>query len=264
MLPLRPRGWRLARDGGGGEVTLGIGVANGVRAVVLDEQATAAKLLLDAPHGALQDLAHLAGLQVRGRVPDELGALLVIGAIQSDEVEVWIEPEIGRSSLHHGDGAGLRAADAVLGRALGIERLHRFFEDAREPAEESSVLREAAPPRERERQDPLAKGRLGQHALHEVGGRGAHPPSHTGRTKPSSLATERHQHAFAALTASQPREAAAEEPTVEVGLQLLPGMLGDPHRQRPVRDRAVQRLDVIAHDFIERGRLGATALVDGR
>jgi hypothetical protein len=166
VLPLRPRGRRLAADGGGNEVALGIGVALGVRkgAVVVDEEATAAQVLLDAPHGALEDLAHLAGPQVAERVPDKLGTLLVVGAIESGQVQVRVQPEVGRSPLHYGDGARLRAADAILRRPLGVERLHRLLEDAREPAEERSVLREAAPPRERERQHPLAKAGLRQHA----------------------------------------------------------------------------------------------------
>ena len=160
--PLRAGRWRLARDGGRGEVALGIAAAFGVRvgAVVLDQQAAAAKLLLHAPNGALEHLAHLARLQMAERLPGEIGALLVVGAIESDQVEVWVEAEIGRSPLHDGDGACVRPAFTILRRALDVERVHRLLEDAREAAEKGPVLGEAAPPRERERQHPLAKAGL--------------------------------------------------------------------------------------------------------
>ncbi len=134
--------------------------------------------LFIASNGALEHLAHLARLQMAERMPGEIGALLVVGAIESDQVEVWVEAEIGRSPLDDGDGARLRPAFAILRRALDVERVHRLLEDAREAAEKGPVLGEAAPPRERERQHPLAKAGLWQHALHEVGGRLAHPPSH--------------------------------------------------------------------------------------
>ena len=91
--PLRPGGWRLTRDGGGGEVALGIGVALAVRAgaVVLGQEAAAAKLFLHEPDRTLQHLAHLAALQVAERLPDEIGALLVVGAIESDQVQMRVE-----------------------------------------------------------------------------------------------------------------------------------------------------------------------------
>jgi len=82
--------------------------------------------------------------------------------------------------------------------------------------------------------------------------------------KPRPLATERHQPALGAPLAFQPGKTAAEKPTVEVCLQLLAGVLRDPHRERAVVDRAVQRLEVVAHDLVERRRLGAMALVDVR
>jgi hypothetical protein len=204
--PLRAGRWRLARDGGRGEVALQIAAAFGVGvgAVLLDQEAAAAKVLLPAPNRALEHLAHLARLQMAERLPGEIGALLVLGAIESDQVEVWVEAEIGRSPLDDGDGARLCSAFTIPRRALDVERVHRLLEDAREAAEKGSVLGEAAPPREWKRQHPLAKAGLWQHALDEVGGRRAHPPSHTGRAKTPSLATERHDQALTALRTPKP------------------------------------------------------------
>jgi hypothetical protein len=72
-------------------------------------------------NGFYHQLSDLAGLEMAERVPDEPGALFVVGAIESDQVEVRVEPEIGRSSLYHGDGAGLGAAPTLLSPTVGVE-----------------------------------------------------------------------------------------------------------------------------------------------
>jgi hypothetical protein len=62
---LRPGGWRLAGDGGGGEVALGIAGDVRIGAVLVDPEQTApAKVPLDAPDGALEHGADLTRLQV--------------------------------------------------------------------------------------------------------------------------------------------------------------------------------------------------------
>ncbi len=125
--PLRSGGWRLARDCRGGEVALGIASDVGIGAVLGEpEQAASTKVPLDPPEGALEHGADLARLQVGESLPAELAALLVPGAVESDQVQVRIEPEIGRRPLHDRDRAGLRAHGALPSRALGVERLHRL------------------------------------------------------------------------------------------------------------------------------------------
>ncbi|HYU16822.1 MAG TPA: hypothetical protein VEL05_12140 [Candidatus Acidoferrum sp.] len=101
---------------------------SGAGAVVLGQEAAAAKLFLHAPDRTLQHLAHLAALQVAERLPDEIGALLVVGAIESDQVQMRVEAEIRRGALQDGDRAGLRAAAAIPRRALGVERVQQFQE----------------------------------------------------------------------------------------------------------------------------------------
>ena len=89
--PLRPRGWRQARDGGGGEVRLGIARDVRVGAVlIIPEQSAPAKVPLDAPDGAEEHGADLARLQVPQPLPAKLAALLVPGAIESDQVQVRV------------------------------------------------------------------------------------------------------------------------------------------------------------------------------
>jgi hypothetical protein len=155
--PLRPGGWRLARDGGGGEVRLGIARDVRIGAVPVDPEQTApAKVPLDAPDGAKEHGADLARLQVGEPLPAQLAALLLPGAIESDHVQVRVQPQIGRGPLHDRDRPGLCAQGALPSRTLGVERVHRLHEDAREVAEQRPVLGQPPAPRERERQHPLA------------------------------------------------------------------------------------------------------------
>ena len=111
----------------------------------------------------LSNRADLARLQVPQPLPAKLAALLVPGAIESDHVRVRVEPEIGRGPLRDRDRPGLCAQGALPSRTLGVERVHRLHEDAREVAEQRAVLSEPPAPPERERQhhcrSPLCGGR---------------------------------------------------------------------------------------------------------
>jgi hypothetical protein len=50
-------------------------------------------------------------------LPGELAVLLAPGAIQGDDVEVWIESQVGRRSLHGGDRPALGPGPTLLPRA---------------------------------------------------------------------------------------------------------------------------------------------------
>ncbi len=141
--PLRPGGGRLARDGGGGELALGIAGVLGALfgAPVPGEQAPSAKLSLHAPDRAPQHLAHLAGLQMAEGEPGQRFALLVVRAIDSEEVCVGVEPQIGVRALQDGDRAGLRAADPILRRAQDVERVDGVLEEGGERAEPGAPSR---------------------------------------------------------------------------------------------------------------------------
>jgi hypothetical protein len=91
---LRPGGRRLAGDGGSGERTLGITV---VIRLLLEgpEPAGPAEMSLDTPHGSLQNVPHLPGLQVPKPLPQKLATLLVPRAIHDDGVQVGVEPHVG-------------------------------------------------------------------------------------------------------------------------------------------------------------------------
>jgi hypothetical protein len=95
--PLRPGAWRLARHGGGDEIALGI--ARDVRIG-----------------------ADLARLQVAEPLPEELAALLVPGAVEGDQVQVRIEPQICRRASCRAEGTPEQVAavkESYTGRFLG-------------------------------------------------------------------------------------------------------------------------------------------------
>jgi hypothetical protein len=178
-------------------------------------------------------------------------------------VQMWVEPQVGGHSLHRRDAARPGAALALSQRTARVEPLQRVLEDADERAEQGAVLGEGEPPGEGEREHPLAqRGLLGQDALHEVGGRGVHPSAQAGGAEASSLAAERHDPALAAGRAAEPGKASpAEQPAAAIRLEFLARVLGEPRRERTVADRAVEGLEVVAHDLVERGGVGAVALV---
>jgi hypothetical protein len=105
--PLRPRGRDLARDCRRGKVALGVALAPRLALVLKGpELAAPAKVPFDAPDQALEHLAHIAGLEVPEPLPGEFAALLVPGAIESDQVQLRrqvLEDEQDCGS--HGDGA---------------------------------------------------------------------------------------------------------------------------------------------------------------
>ena len=75
-------------------------------------------------------------------LPGEHAVLLAPGAIEGDHVEVRIQSEIGRSPLHRGDHAALCPEPVLLRSAGGVERQHRLYGDAREPARRTVIVAE--------------------------------------------------------------------------------------------------------------------------
>jgi hypothetical protein len=241
--PLWPGRRRLARDRRSRELTFGVALT--VRlALGLEgpELAAPAKVSLHAPDQTLQHLPYFAGPEMAEPLPGELTLLLAPGAIERDQVKVRIESQVGRCPLHGGDRAALGSGTTVP-PASGVERQHRLHDHAREPAQQCSVLGQPPPPWEREGQHPLAKPALRrQYPLHQVRGRRVHPPTRARRTEATALTTERHQPPLPAVLAFQARKTAAEQAAIEVSLQLLAGVLGDPHRDRTIPDRSGGRL----------------------
>jgi hypothetical protein len=83
------------------------------------------------------------------------------------------------------------------------------------------------------------------------------------RAEPAALAAPGDHAALAARATAKAREAAAEEATVEVALELLSRVPGPLYVARAVLDGAVERLEVVADDLVEARALRAPALVRG-
>jgi len=90
-----------------------------------------------------------------------------------------------------------------------------------------------------------------------------HAPAEARRAESSPLAAEGDEPALAARATAKPREAPAQKPTVEVGLELLLRVLRHPDGKGAVVDGAVECLQVVAHDLVERRRLRSVALGSG-
>jgi hypothetical protein len=58
-------------------------------------------------------------------------------------------------------------------------------------------------------------------------------------------------------------EAAAAQAAVEIGIELLHGVLGEPYVERPVINGAIKCLDIIPDDLLQDRRLRPAPLVFG-
>jgi hypothetical protein len=104
---------------------------------------------------------------------------------------------------------------------------------------------------------------LREHILHQIRCRGAHAAAHTRWTESAALTAKGDQKALVTRLATNSREAAAEQATVEVGIELFHRVLRQLYVERAVVNGAIERLNVIADNLIEDRRLRPTALVFG-
>src|ERR1700678_1396316 len=103
-----------------------------------------------------------------------------------------------------------------------------------------------------ERQSKRRNTRLREHPLDEVGCGGAHASTEARRAESAALAAKCDEPALVARAAPKPREAAAEQAAVEVRLKLLRRVLRQFDVERAIGDGAVERLEVVAHELVER------------
>lgn len=66
---------------------------------------------------------------------------------------------------------------------------------------------------------------------------------------------------MAEATLGRESAAAAEQAAVEIGIELLQGVLGEPYVEGPVINGAIKRLDIIADDLPQDGRLRPAPLL---
>lgn len=100
--------------------------------------------------------------------------------------------------------------------------------------------------------------------LDEIGGRLRHAAAQARRTEAAALAAESHQVLHVACVALHPREAAAQQATIEVAFELSAHEWWQRRSIKTRCDGGVECLDVVTDDCVERGGLGAAALVAAR
>ena len=142
--------------------------------------------------------------------------------VEHERVEVEVEIERAPETLRHDHGTGTSARDPRTSSPRGMPPEQRAHEDAPHGRAERRVVGERKAHRVGERQHPLADRHGGQNVVGEVHGRLRRAPAAAGRTGPAPLAGEGHQLVSAAARAVHAREAAREDPAVEVGVELAP------------------------------------------
>ncbi len=122
-------------------------------------------------------------------------------------------------------------------------------------------MRRKRKPTARRRPCLATKRHLRHHVVHEIGGCRAHLPAEARRAEPAALTGERHEARLRARVASESREPAAEKAAIEVSLELLPHEPRECELHGAVGDGAVECLEVVLDDLVERRRLRPAALV---
>jgi hypothetical protein len=177
-------------------------------------------------------------------------------------VKVGVQLQVGAHPLHDDHGAALAVARPLLRQPRLVEPEHGAHRDPRHRSEQLPVVGKALPPRERHGEHPLPQGARGQHAVHEVRGRGRHASTHARRAESPTLTGKAHEPVLVATGAFEVRKTSTEQPAIQVTRELLADEPGKRDRDRAVIDGPVERLEVVAHDRVQRRGLGSSALVD--
>jgi hypothetical protein len=190
-----------------------------------------------------------------------LALLLVIRPVEKHHVKMWIQSQITRRTLHHDHRA--RFATSRSNRTR-VPRLHARHEDPRQRRQKTAIHRQSLAPRKRERgrEHPLPKRYFGQDLFDQMSRGGAHPPTGARGAKSTAFAAKRHKPTLLALGTPKPRT--TQKAAIEIRFELLLGVLAQFDVERTVGDGAVERLEVVSHDVVERCALRSTALVRAR
>ena len=146
---------------------------------------------------------------------------------------------MGSGAREHDDRAALSSEGALLLHALGVERKHGLDDDARERSEEGCVEAESSAPRERKCENPLPNGRWRKNALEQIEHRRRHLAPETRGAKSAAPAPERHEPAFLAVCTFYVGEAPAQEPAIQIPLELFADEGGQANGQGALLDCAV-------------------------
>jgi hypothetical protein len=173
-------------------------------------------------------------------------------ALEQQRVKMDVQLEATAKPLDRGDRATAAVTNSTAPPAPALEAEKRTRVDGEHGATEDVIPGEAIAERVRQGEHPLADGDVGQDVLDELRGAGSHPPAAATRTEAPSLAGERHERFGVAADALKPREAAAPDPAVEEGAELLLEKAREPVRVG-ARRGSEEALQVLAYDLVEDG-----------
>ena len=182
-------------------------------------------------------------------------------AIESDDVKVWIESQVGRNTLHDGDraalqlgaafgltGASWHEGDARLQRAL-VEAQDAVIDGCGQLTQQLGIEAEPSAQLEGTGEDPLPQRYAsGQHMVDHVGRALRHAPAQARRTEAAPFAAEGDHFHLRALLTNQQSGASAQHSTIEEALELLLDEVGQRCRGEAFLDGAVEGLEVVAND----------------
>jgi hypothetical protein len=184
-------------------------------------------------------------------------------AILHHDVHVHVQVQAPAEPLHEGDRTALAAYEPIPTPARSIEAEDRLHEEARHRAEHLRLEGRERAQLERERQDVLAHGHVGKHAVDQMRRRVRHAPACAAWACPPLLARERDKDVVTAVIAPAVDEAVSEDTTPEVRTELL---LDVPRQRLGVRlaRPAQEGFEVVANDAVERRLRWPARCVGGR
>lgn len=142
-------------------------------------------------------------------------------AIEHHDVHVHVQVQAPAEALHESHRTALAAHEPIPTRVRSVETEDRFDEEARHRAEHLGLEGSERAQLERERQDVLAHGHVGKHAVDQMRRRVRHAPACAAWACPPLLARERDQDVVTAVVATAVHEAVSEDTTPQICAELL-------------------------------------------
>jgi len=176
-------------------------------------------------------------------------------------MKVWIESQVGLHALHDADRAALPHDARVLDQALSVEAEHRIDEQPTDGTKQFAVVSQSRAQLERHGEHELPQRHARKNVLQQVQSGLCHSSAETRRTEAASLTRECNERFVRTALARECREASTQQAAVDVALELGSHELRQWRAGEALLGGRVQRVQVLAHDAVERAELGMPPLV---
>ena len=166
-------------------------------------------------------------------------------------------------ALDRGDRPAPGLAEALAGGGGGEPAEHHAQEHGEDRAAEAGVEGQLVAQRPGQREDPLPHGHVGDHAIDQLGGEGAHAPAATGGAEAPALAREGHDRVVLTARAAQVEATVVEDAAAQVGAQLAGDEGGQPGAA-VLGGGGQEAIQMGLEGPVEDRALGLAALIGGR